>query len=79
MRTSTIVPGAIRPCAASKASMSARVTRYAASAAACRVTSMTTAGAISCLSGRSAVLLPVFEKWTGASRCVPPCSGVQSL
>jgi hypothetical protein len=38
---------------------------------------MTTAGAMSCRSGMRSAVAPRSAKWIGASRCVPPCSGVQ--
>ena len=41
------------------------------------LTSITTAGAISCRTGISVGRAPPSAKWMGASRCVPPCSGVQ--
>ena len=70
----------MRPCAASNACDVGARQPVSGVGGGLRVTSMTTAGAISCcerhlVGGARAV----FEKWIGASRCVPPCSGVQSL
>ena len=39
--------------------------------------SITTAGATKRSAGMASFVQPDSEKWTGASRCVPRCSGVQ--
>ena len=39
---------------------------------------MTAAGAMSWRTGILSAVRPSLEKWIGASRCVPPCSGVQN-
>ena len=75
----TAVPGRMGPCAASNASMSAGSTTALGSAAAFSRMSMTATGSTSRSMLMSAADSPPGTKCSGASKCVPACSKVDTM